>query len=475
MEFTSEGTYVLLLFVLNISLTFYVYDVGVKPTGVRVKSVALAVEDTTPSGIAGAIARLISSGDLAPGDRLPTVRELAADLGVSPATVSHAWQALARVGLIVSRGRSGSFVREVPTTWLPPRSRGLAGQPVARLDLSSGTPDPNLLPNIGPALSRVSSRAGTASYLDVPVLPELEALLRASWPYPVDAVTVVDGAMDAISRCLDLLLHYGDRVVVEDPGFPPIFDLLEHYGIERLPVGLDEHGMRPEALAEALKRSPAAIVLQPRTQNPSGVSMTAGRAAELARVVRSSRTAQNTIIIEDDHSGAISGSDDVSLGTHLPERVLHVRSFSKSHGPDLRIAALGGAASLIDRIVARRQLGPGWTSRMLQSILYDLLTDVTSVAAVDTARRTYGERQHALNVALARAGYSTHLPDGINLWLAVADERNAVVQLAAAGIRVAAGTPFLASPGPQFVRVTAGVVRDDFDSVAGLLAKAAHA
>ncbi|MDQ1556268.1 MAG: hypothetical protein QOI02_1270, partial [Actinomycetota bacterium] len=70
------------------------------------KPIALSVEEPTPSGIAGAIARLISSGELAPGDRLPTVRELAGDLGVSPATVSHAWQALSGVGLIVSRGRS---------------------------------------------------------------------------------------------------------------------------------------------------------------------------------------------------------------------------------------------------------------------------------------------------------------------------------------------------------------------------------
>ena len=58
------------------------------------KAISASVEEATPHGIAAAVARLISSGDLAPGDRLPTVRELAAELGVSPATVSHAWQAL---------------------------------------------------------------------------------------------------------------------------------------------------------------------------------------------------------------------------------------------------------------------------------------------------------------------------------------------------------------------------------------------
>jgi DNA-binding transcriptional MocR family regulator len=436
------------------------------------KSVAVAIEDPSPSGIAGAIARLIASGDLAPGDRLPTVRELAVDLGVSPATVSHAWQALAGVGLIVSRGRSGSFVRAERTAWLPPRSRSLTELPDARLDLSTGTPDLLLLPDMAPALSRVSSRAGTLSYFDLPVIPELETLLLASWPFEPGMLTIVDGAMDAISRSLDLLLKFGDRVAVESPGFPPIFDLLDHYGTERIAVELDSEGMRPESLIDALQRSPAAIVLQPRTQNPSGVSMTAERARELARIIRNSHNAQATMIIEDDHSGEISSSGDVSLGTYLPDRVIHIRSFSKSHGPDLRIAAVGGPKAFMDRFVARRILGPGWTSRMLQRILFDLLTESESVDQVALARRTYRERQLAIAGALRDNGWDVATADGINMWLRVDDERDAVVQLAAAGIRVAAGTPFLASPGGQFVRVTVGQIRDDFASVGAQLAAA---
>jgi DNA-binding transcriptional MocR family regulator len=440
-----------------------------------VKSVVISVDDPSPSGIAGTIARLINSGELAPGDRLPTVRELAADLGVSPATVSHAWQALAGVGLIISRGRSGSFVRAERTTWLPPRSRNLTEQPDARLDLSTGTPDPLLLPDLGPALSRVSSRAGTLRYFDQPVIPELDGFLRASWPFEPGMLTVVDGAMDAISRSLDLLLRFGDRVVVENPGFPPLFDLLEHYGIERVPVELDEFGIRPDSLATALHRSPAAIVLQPRTQNPSGVSMTVERARELARVISSSRNADKTLVIEDDHSGEISSTGDVSLGAFLTDRVVHIRSFSKSHGPDLRIAAIGGPKDFMDRLIARRILGPGWTSRMLQSILFDLLTDDVTVGQVHDARDTYRTRQESLAAALGRHGYPVRVADGINMWMRVDDERNAVVQLAAAGIRVAAGTPFLTTPDGEFVRVTAGLVRDDFDSVAALLAAASHA
>lgn len=437
--------------------------------------ISSAVDTPTPTGIAAAIARLITSGDLAAGERLPTVRMLATDLGVSPATVSHAWQALSGVGLIVSRGRSGSFVRSGSHAWLPPRFHDLAGQVDARLDLSSGTPDPALLPDLGPALSRVSGGAGTASYLDRPVIPSLERRLRETWSYEVDAVTVVDGALDAVSRSMESVLRFGDRVVVEDPGFPPVFDLLEQLGAERVPVPLDEVGMRPDALAEALARGAAVVFLQPRAQNPTGRSLTRERAAELAHVIERSRHGADVVVIEDDHSGEISITPDVSLGQWIPDQVLHVRSFSKSHGPDLRIAALGGPTRLIDPIIARRMLGPGWTSRMLQSMLLDLLERAESIDDVNDARRVYAARQRAFAAALTASGIPIAAADGVNTWVPVADERAAVVQLAAAGIRVALGSPFLAAGGSDFVRVTVGSLRADFDSVAALVAAAARA
>lgn len=440
-------------------------------------------DGTSPREIAASVARAITSGRIAPGERLPTVRALAEELGVSPATISHAWQALGRAGLIISRGRAGSFVRAPDAEWLPPRTQGLAGHlGDARLDLSRGTPDPLLLPEIGRALSRVSARAGTSSYHDLPVIPELARALRDAWPYETEVITVVDGALDAVSRALESVVRFGDRVAVEVPGFPPFFDLLDALGAERLSIAVDEHGMVPASLSENLRSKPRAIVLQPRAQNPTGASMTAERAAELAAVIGAQPDGGRIVIIEDDHSGQISTAPDVSLGLHLPDQVLHVRSFSKSHGPDLRIAALGGPAALVDRIVARRMLGPGWTSRMVQGLLADLLSDGRSMAEVAEATRQYYTRQRTLATALAGWGIHPARSDGINTWLPVHDERTALVQLAAAGIRVAPGSPFLASDvrsggparsGGDFVRVTVGLVREDAEAVAAALAAAA--
>ncbi|WP_372593008.1 aminotransferase class I/II-fold pyridoxal phosphate-dependent enzyme [Actinotalea sp.] len=434
-----------------------------------------AVEEPSPRGIAAAISRLVRDGTLSPGTRLPTVRTLGTSLGVSPATVSGAWQALAAVGLVQSRGRSGTLVLDTGSTWMPPRYRDLVGvRGDSRLDLSTGTPDPLLLPDLGPILARIGSQPRSSTYLSEPVLPELGRHLARSWPYRAEAITVVDGALDAMARSLELLVRFGDRVVVEDPCFPPLLDLLDLLGAERVPVAMDGAGLLPVGLERALRSAPTAIVLQPRAHNPTGLSMPAGRAEELAAVLARHPDAEQTVVIEDDHSGMVSAAPDVSLGQHLPERVLHIRSFSKSHGPDLRIAALGGPRSLVDRIVARRMLGPGWTSRMLQQVLLELLTTSAGLDAVAEARRAYHFRQRELARALRRHGTLDLTGDGINMWLPVASEAAATLHLAAAGIRVAPGSPFRAGAAEDgdHVRVTVGRIRADHEAVGALLAAA---
>lgn len=442
-------------------------------------TLGLSPTNRSPRAIAGVFARLITSGELAPGDRLPTVREVASELGVSPATVSEAWQALRRTGMIVSRGRAGSFVHsEGRTTWLSPRVLDLVGdlgdQP---LDLSRGTPDPALLPSLEPALTRISPQASTGVYQDTPVLPEFAEFLEHDWPATVPRLTVTDGALDAISRTLEQVLVLGDTVAVESPGFPPFYDLIDLLGAEAVPMGLDREGVRPDELARALRRQPRAVLLQPRAHNPTGVSLTAARAEELARVITDLPQARGAVIIEDDHSSQIAAAPDVTLAQLLPDRVVHVRSYSKSLGPDLRIAGMSGPAELIDRVVARRMLGPGWTSRMVQRIALALLTDVTAIEQVADARRIYIARMAAVRRGLRDHGVEVPKHDGINLWVPVADERAALLHLAAAGIRVAGGTPFVGSgwTGGDHVRVTVGALAGDFDLVAIRLAEAARA
>ncbi|WP_460776152.1 aminotransferase class I/II-fold pyridoxal phosphate-dependent enzyme [Microbacterium sp. GXF7504] len=432
----------------------------------------------TPQGLAGELSRLVAEGVLAPGDRLPTVREVASALGVSAGTVSAAWHALAAAGVIVTRGRAGSFVRDERREWLSPRVNTLVtSDDGARLDLSLGTPDPALLPSLAPALARATPRADTGRYHDLPVLPELHRVLHDGWPTgAVGAITVVDGALDGIVRVLEQVVRFGDRVAVESPGFPYFFDLLDVFGAEPVPLALDGEGVTPASLARALARRPVAVVLQPRAQNPTGASMSPERARALVRVLRTVPGGDRVTVVEDDHSALIGSAPDVTLGRWLPDQVVHVRSYSKSHGPDLRIAAMGGPTRIVERVVARRMLGPGWTSRLLQAVLLDLLTDETAVARVRAARLVYRDRLDRVAAGLRRRGIDVGEPDGLNLWLPVVDERAALVHLAASGITAASGSAFVVddATGPH-LRVTAGVAAENLGMVADALADAAAA
>lgn len=441
----------------------------------------------SPAALAGEISRLVHDGTLTPGERLPTVRDVAGALGVSAGTVSAAWRALAQAGVIVSRGRAGSFVRADERDWLSPRVQGLvtgtAVAPAPRLDLSLGTPDPAMLPSLEPAFARLAPRADTGRYHDLPVLPELGDLLRASWPAAgVESITVVDGALDGIARTLEQTVRFGDRVAVESPGFPYFFDLLDALGAEGVPLRSDADGVTPASLARALSRGASVVVLQPRAHNPTGVSMSRARARDLSRVVLDTPGGSRVLIVEDDHSALIASAPEVTLSTWIPNQVVHVRGFSKSHGPDLRIAALGGPARIVERIVARRMLGPGWTSRLLQTVLAELLTGANAVARVRTARLIYRDRTDRLADALRRLGIDVGAPDGINLWLPVVDEHAALVHLAAEGIVAAAGTPFVwagdsaaAEPPVPHLRVSASAVVENTRLVAEALARAASA
>src|SRR5688572_25323657 len=203
--------------------------------------ISSAVTDRSARGIAAAVSRLVHDGELAAGTRLPTVRDLARVLGISPTTVSEAWSSLTRAGLIATRGRSGTVVlsgERLRTRLRYTHMAGILGG--APQDLSTGVPDHDLLPDLTETLGRLGDMRLTTSYLDEPVLPALEEHLRAVWPYAAEQVTVVDGALDALDRVIDVVVRFGDRVLVENPTFPPMLDLLEQTGAHAIGLQLDE-------------------------------------------------------------------------------------------------------------------------------------------------------------------------------------------------------------------------------------------
>ncbi|MEU4647038.1 PLP-dependent aminotransferase family protein [Nocardia fluminea] len=438
------------------------------------------LDERTAAGIAAAIGRRIRSGTLAPGTRLPTVREVARELRVSPATVSQAWRALAATGAITARGRAGTFVGAEQGAPIGRYQRLHSPSDNAfRLDLSRGTPDPALLPDLAAALHALSRDTApgdlSAHYLGEAVLPALAETLRADWPWVCERLTVLDGALDAVDRILSAHVRFGDPVIVEDPCFPPFLDLLARLGGRPIAVRLDESGFRPEEFARAFHGpAPRAVILQPRAHNPTGASLSAARVRELAALL----DAHPALIIEDDHSAGIATTPLRSLAARFPERGVYIRSYSKSHGADLRLAVAGGPAALLDPVVERRMLGPGWSSRLLQRVLLTMLHEAGAQATVMGARVEYRRRATVLRRALARHDVVVAAGDGINVWLPVSDENAAMISLAAAGIKAAPGGPFEAGERPvsDHLRLTLGALGEtDIAWLATELATAACA
>jgi DNA-binding transcriptional MocR family regulator len=457
---------------MNSEFASAVLRLGTDPGDGRAVAAAIAslIDDRSARGIAAAVGRLITAGDLVVDTRLPTVRDLSKALGVSPTTVSEAWQSLAAVGAIDARGRQGTFVRQPVGPGAPRRYRRVTEGPGHfAIDLSTGTPDPALLPDLGPIVSRISRQSLTSSYVDHPVLPALEARLRDGWPFAAEQITVVDGAMDALDRIAQVIVRLGDVVVVEHPTFPPLLDLLDLLGAEIVSVDMDAEGVVVEQLREALTRSPSAIFLQPRAHNPTGITTSRRRAEAIADALRDS----TAVIVEDDHSGDIACGALHSLGEWLPERTVHIRSYSKSHGPDLRLAAIGGHGDVVAAVANRRLLGPGWSSRILQSVLLEMIDDEPTIAAVAVARETYTQRRQAMVDLLTTAGVPTRGADGINLWVGVADERSALIGLAARGIGAAPGEPFMMRDDLPALRLTVGLIDGPIDVIAAAVVAAA--
>jgi len=156
-----------------------------------------------------------------------------------------------------------------------------------------------------------------------------------------------------------------------------------------------------------------------------------------------------------------------------PASTVHIRSYSKSHGPDLRLAAVGGAGDVVSAVANRRLLGPGWSSRILQAVLVELLDHPPTIHAVQAARVQYALRRRTVTEVLEADGVSFTGTDGINLWMQVADERSALITLAAQGIGAAPGEPFMVRPDTPSLRVTVGLIDHDVESVAQRLADAA--
>jgi DNA-binding transcriptional MocR family regulator len=423
------------------------------------------IRGTGAEAIASDVEAAISGGKLAPGTELPPIRELAGQLGVNANTVAAAYRLLRQRGAVETAGRRGTRVRNRPAT--TPRSlRGITVPPGAR-DLSTGNPDPALLP-----IGGISTRLGSpVLYGDRPVSAELAEFARTSLTadgVPAEHITVTAGALDGIERVIAAHLRPGDRVAVEDPGWANLLDLLGALGVSAEPMRVDDDGPLTADVARALHRGVRALVLTTRAQNPTGAAVSAERALELRALLAEH---DGVLLIEDDHCAGIAGAPLHSLAG-CTRHWAFVRSAAKAYGPDLRLALLAGDQRTVERVQGRLRLGPGWISHLLQDLAVNLWRDEAATQLVHDAEVAYTRNRELLRAALADRGVISHGKSGLNIWIPVLDETVCITRLLSAGWAAAPGTRFRIGSPPGMRITISGLSAGDIDALADAIVEA---
>jgi DNA-binding transcriptional MocR family regulator len=308
----------------------------------------------------------IRNGKLAPGTRLPSIRQLRQQHGVSPSTVFRAYYRLENLGLVRAHERSGYFV--AGSGQAPLREPEAAAQPHLSseedinqlvfsvlgatqdrniLQMGSAFPSPALFPL--PRLAR--SLATSARFLDpwaavASLPPGYQALrqqialryLGMGMPQAPEQIIITNGALEALNLCLSAVARPGDLIAIESPGFYAAAQALERLKMKAIEIPVNpQEGVDLEVLEHALQTHPIkACWFMTSFQNPMGTTM-----SDAAKQALVSLLARHEIpLIEDDvYSELYFGSRQPLPAKAYDQKglVMHCSSFSKCLAPGYRI------------------------------------------------------------------------------------------------------------------------------------------
>lgn len=399
--------------------------------------------------IANYFSSMIRKGELQPTAALPAVRRLAEDLNVNPNTVASAYAKLRDAGLITTGGRRGSRVAERQSTF-DIGSAAIEGL----FDLSQGNMDPQLIPNLSMLQGYKSNNmTGYDINTNSPALLDSMSSWLLAEQIPKRELAVFSGALDAIERGLRARTLPGDRVGVEDPCWPPILKLLNHLHLKAVPLAMDSEGCR---LPEKEDKNCSVIILTPRAQNPTGISITPERAILWTEYFKNN---SDCLLIIDDFWGPLTHKPLAIIEN--PQAQLYILSLSKFLGPDLRIAVVNGSAQIISDMQRQQLMGPRWVSHILQDAAASLWHYALQENMLERAVNSYQTRREKLLEKLpAQLASLLSVRDGIHLWIPVVSEAAVVQQMAAKGWAIQVGDPFRLNAAPA-IRISLGNVKEE--------------
>ena len=433
---------------------------------------ASAPARTRGRSLQAALREAVRSGPLAPGTRLPSSRDLAADLGVSRGLVTEAYEQLTAEGYLRSGRGAGTWVGAAVRA-VRPRAHDLAPRASGtRADFVPGTPDLALFPRAAWAAAQRAVLAELPhqelGYPDPRGLPRLRTALagllarRRGVVADPERIVVVSGVAQATTLLGHVLHARGlSTVGVEDPGSPQHDALYASAGITAVPLPLDDEGVALEPLRASGVR---AVVTTPAHQFPTGIACSAERRAELLDWAR----AVDGIVLEDDYDGdfrydrapvgALQGLD--------PDHVAYTGSVSKSLAPGLRLGWLLVPESWTEEVVERKRTMDLGHPALDQALFARFLERGDYDRQLRRCQRAYRDRRDALVTAL-----DAHFPgsevSGIAAGLHViatlprryGPEERFLARMAEAGVAVRALSAYTHTPAGPAAAEPAGEVR----------------
>jgi GntR family transcriptional regulator/MocR family aminotransferase len=359
----------------------------------------------------------IASGVLKPGDRIPSARALTKELGLARGTIEAAYSLLAAEGYIQARGQAGTIVTpgltlRAPAPSMAPRTdMGVAPpsyRPDSILPFQMGLPALDMFPRkvwarLGARCVRAMQPSDMAhpSVYGTPALrAEIAAYLQVSRGITCSPsqIFVTSGYRHTIELIAHALLKEGDRVWLEDPGYPPTREILSHLKIEAVSVPVDRDSMVISDGVKAAPRARAAVVT-PAHQSPLCVSLSLPR--RLALLDWAGRN--NAWVIEDDYDGEyryVSRPLPALKSLDRDGRVLYAGTFSKVLFPSIRLAYLVVPEAQVERFEQISQVFAGGSPELTQAIVTAFITEGHFARHIQRMRKLYAERRDATAAGL---------------------------------------------------------------------------
>ncbi len=369
----------------------------------------------------------IRSGALPLGSRLPPIRELAIDLGLTRLTVHNAYAELQADGWIELHVGRGTYVAKrssidtLPTLMITPvvpepepgalaELMRLAHEPEI-ISFAQAAADTDTFPmrEWGRAIQHVLAEGGTRLFDYGVTQGELilreqlaQLLLDRAVQVPPEHIVVTGGAQQGIDIVIRAFLRQNDTLLVEQPGYLGVIERVKLQGIRAIGVPMDEEGILPGALEAAIETHRARLLYTvPTFQNPTGVSMSPERQQEILDVARR----HDLVILEDDIYGSLAYDGTAPLPLKARDTsglVIYLSSFSKVLMPGIRIGMLAAAPPRLAPLIAAKRLSDLHSPPMMQCVLADYLQRGGFAAHVRSIRGVYRERRDVLMESLRR-------------------------------------------------------------------------